>query len=131
MTLAATEHCRLCTAQMDEMITNTKKLFHHGLELGLKTWEVARDVLDWKVDDLDHFIIHQVGKAHTEKFARIAWHRPAEDLPALPQPRQHRPRRGADRPVQAGGSRQAEGGDRVALMGIGSGINCSMAELVW
>ncbi len=22
-------------------------------------------------------------------------------------------------------------GDRIALMGIGSGINCSMAELVW
>ena len=53
------------------MITDTKRLFHHGLELGLKTWELAKETLGWTVDDLDYFMIHQVGKAHTETFARI------------------------------------------------------------
>ena len=131
VTMAATEHCKLCTAQVDQMITNTKKLFHHGLELGLKTWEVAREVLGWTIDDLDQFIIHQVGKAHTEKFARTL---------AIPLSKIFRlyPNHGnigpAGVPIALSklvASGTLKEGDRIALMGIGSGINCSMAELVW
>jgi 3-oxoacyl-[acyl-carrier-protein] synthase III len=131
VTLAATQHCRLCTAQVDEMITNSKKLFHHGLELGLKTWEVAREVLDWKVDDLDHFIIHQVGKAHTEKFARSLGIDLRKIFRLYPNHGNIGPAGvpiALSKLVEAG---QLNTGDRVALMGIGSGINCSMAEVVW
>ena len=131
VTMAATQHCKLCTAQVDQMITNTKKLFHHGLELGLKTWDVAREILGWTIDDIDQFIIHQVGKAHTEKFARKL---------AIPLGKIFRlyPNHGNIGPagvpialsklVASGSLKQ---GYRIALMGIGSGINCSMAELVW
>jgi 3-oxoacyl-[acyl-carrier-protein] synthase-3 len=131
VTLAATEHCRLCTAQMDQMITDTKRLFHHGLELGLKTWDVARQALGWTIDDLDHFIIHQVGKAHTEKFARTL----GIDLRKIFRLYPHHGNIGPagvpialSKLVEAG---KVSSGDRIALMGIGSGINCSMAELVW
>ena len=131
VTMAATEHCKLCTAQADQMITNTKKLFHHGLELGLKTWEVAREVLNWKIEDIDQFVIHQVGKAHTEKFARTL---------AIPLSKIFRlyPNHGNIGPAgvpialsKLAASGKLKVGDRIALMGIGSGINCSMAELVW
>jgi 3-oxoacyl-[acyl-carrier-protein] synthase-3 len=131
VTLSATEHCRLCTAKVDRMITDTKRLFHHGLELGLKTWEHAREVMGWTVDDIDQFVIHQVGKAHTEKFARIL------DIDLRKIFRLY-PNHGNIGPagvpialsklVEAG---SLKSGDRIALMGIGSGINCSMAELIW
>ena len=131
VTLAATEHCKLCTAQVDQMITNTKKLFHHGLELGLKTWELAREVLNWRIEDLDQFIIHQVGKAHTEKFARTLGVPLSKIFQLYPDHGNIGP---AGVPIAfsklvASGTLKA--GDRIAFMGIGSGINCSMAELVW
>jgi 3-oxoacyl-[acyl-carrier-protein] synthase III len=131
VTLAATEHCRLCTAQVDQMITNTKKLFHHGLELGLKTWELAREVLNWKIEDLDQFIVHQVGKAHTEKFARTLGVPLSKIFRLYPDHGNIGP---AGVPIALSklvASGDLKPGDRIALMGIGSGINCSMVELVW
>ncbi len=131
VTLAATEHCRLCTAQVDQMITDTKKLFHHGLDLGLRTWEVARRVLGWTIQDLDHFVIHQVGKAHTEKFARTLGIDLKKIFRLYPDHGNIGPAGvpiALSKLVEAG---SLSPGDRVALMGIGSGINCTMAELVW
>jgi 3-oxoacyl-[acyl-carrier-protein] synthase-3 len=131
VTLAATEHCRLCTAQVDQMITDTKRLFHHGLELGLKTWEMARMALGWTIQDLDHFVIHQVGKAHTEKFARTLGIDLAKIFRLYPDHGNIGPAGvpiALSKLVEAG---RLRAGDRVALMGIGSGINCTMAELVW
>lgn len=131
VSLAATQYSKLCYAQVDSMVTNTKKLLRHGLELGLKTWEVATDALGWTVDGLDHFIIHQVGKSHTELFARTL----GIDLNKIFR---LYPRHGNIGPagvpivlsklVEAG---RLSPGQRVALMGIGSGINCTMAEVVW
>jgi 3-oxoacyl-[acyl-carrier-protein] synthase-3 len=131
VTMAATQHCKLCTAQVDQMITNTKKLFHHGLELGLKTWEMAREVLGWRIEDLDQFIIHQVGKAHTEKFARTLGVPLSKIFKLYPNHGNIGP---AGVPIAFSklvASNTLKEGDRIALMGIGSGINCSMAELVW
>jgi 3-oxoacyl-[acyl-carrier-protein] synthase-3 len=131
VSLSATEHCRLCTAKVDRMITDTKKLFHHGLELGLKTWELAREVMGWTVDDIDQFVIHQVGKAHTEKFARILDIDPRKIFRLYPNHGNIGPAGvpiALSKLVDAG---SLKSGDRIALMGIGSGINCSVAELVW
>ncbi|HSN54810.1 MAG TPA: 3-oxoacyl-ACP synthase III [Candidatus Sulfomarinibacteraceae bacterium] len=129
--LAATQHCRLCYAQVDNMVTNAKKLLNHGMELALKTWARARDVLAWTPDNIDHFIIHQVGKAHTERFARTLGIDLAKVFRLYPDHGNIGP---AGVPivlsklVEAG---RLHAGDRIALMGIGSGINCTMAEVVW
>lgn len=131
VTLAATQYSRLCCAQVDQMVTDTKRLFHHGLELALKTWDWARGALDWTADELDHFILHQVGKAHTETFARILGIDLAKVFRLYPRHGNIGP---AGVPIVL--SKLAESGrlatgDRIALMGIGSGINCAMAEVVW
>jgi 3-oxoacyl-[acyl-carrier-protein] synthase-3 len=131
VSLAATQYSRLCYAQVDSMFTNTKKLLRHGLELGLKTWDVASDALGWTVDTLDHFIIHQVGKSHTELFARTLGIDLAKIFRLYPDHGNIGP---AGVPivlsklVEAG---RLVPGHRIALMGIGSGINCTMAEVVW
>lgn len=131
VTRAATEYNRLCTAQVDRMLTNTQKLFHHGLELGLKTWDVAREALGWSVSNLDHFIIHQVGKAHTETFARRLGIDLTKIFRLYPDHGNIGP---AGVPIVLSRLQQLgklHHGDRIAVMGIGSGINCSMAEIRW
>ncbi|MCP4902199.1 MAG: 3-oxoacyl-ACP synthase III [bacterium] len=131
VTLAATEYSRLCYAQVDNMVTNTKKLFHHGIEVASKTWAWARDVMGWTPEELDHFIIHQVGRAHTETFARILGLDLKKIFRLYPKHGNIGP---AGVPIVL--SKLCEAGrllpgQRIALMGIGSGINCSMAEIVW
>ena len=110
---------------------NTKKLFHHGLEVATKTFAWARDVMGWTPEDLDHFILHQVGKAHTESFARILGLDLAKIFRLYPKHGNIGP---AGVPIVL--SKLCEAGrllpgQRIALMGIGSGINCTMAEIVW
>ncbi|MEE4274234.1 MAG: 3-oxoacyl-ACP synthase III [Thermoanaerobaculales bacterium] len=129
--LAATEHCRLCYGQVDGMTTNTRELLVQGLGLASKTWKRAAEEYGWTVDDFDHFVLHQVSRTHTEKFAEII---------GLDLEKVYRlyPRFGNIGPAGVPivlSKLQEEGkliaGQRVALMGIGSGLNCTMAEVVW
>jgi len=129
--LAATQHCRLCYASVDSMVTNAKKLLNHGMELALKTWSKAREALAWTPDNIDHFIIHQVGKAHTERFARTLGIDLSKIFRLYPNHGNIGP---AGVPIVLSKlieENRLAAGDRIALMGIGSGINCTMSEIVW
>jgi 3-oxoacyl-[acyl-carrier-protein] synthase-3 len=129
--LAATEHCRLCYGQVDGMVTNTRELLVAGLDLARRTWEKGRDELGWSTDHFDHFVIHQVSRSHTEKFAGILGLDLDKVFRLYPEFGNIGP---AGVPIVL--SKLAEAGklaagDRIALMGIGSGLNCTMAEVVW
>lgn len=129
--LAATEHCRLCYGQVDGMVTNTRELLVAGLDLATRTWDKASEELGWRVDGFDHFVIHQVSRAHSEKFAEILGLDPDKIYRLYPEFGNIGP---AGVPIVL--SKLAEEGrlargDRIALMGIGSGLNCTMAEVVW
>jgi 3-oxoacyl-[acyl-carrier-protein] synthase-3 len=129
--LSATQHCRLCYATVDSMVTNAKKLLNHGMELALRTWTKAREAMAWTPDNIDHFIIHQVGKAHTERFARTLGIDLAKIFRLYPNHGNIGP---AGVPIVLSKLVEAhrlKTGDRIALMGIGSGINCTMSEIVW
>jgi 3-oxoacyl-[acyl-carrier-protein] synthase-3 len=131
VTRAATQFNRLCYGQMDRMVTDTRVLLTEGLKLATKTFAAAREALGWVVDELDQFIIHQVSKAHTESLMKLL---------DLDSDKVHRiyPLLGnigpASVPIALANAvalGKVKDGDRVALLGIGSGLNCSMAEIVW
>jgi 3-oxoacyl-[acyl-carrier-protein] synthase-3 len=131
VTRAATEFNRLCYGQMDRMVTDTRVLLTEGLKLATKTFAAAREKLGWIVDELDQFIIHQVSKAHTESLMKLLGldsekvHRIYPDLGNIGP---------AAVPITLANAvavGKIKRGDRVALLGIGSGLNCSMAEIVW
>ena len=131
VTRAATEFNKLCYGQMDRMVTDTRVLLTEGLKLATKTFAAAREALGWVVDELDQFIIHQVSKAHTESLMKLL---------GLDSKKVHRiyPHLGnigpASVPIALANAvalGKVKDGDRVALLGIGSGLNCSMAEIVW
>ena len=131
VSLAATEHSHLCRGQVDGMITDGQKLLQAGLELARRTFELASKELGWSPEVLDEIAIHQVSRQHTDKLAERLGLDPSRIHAIFPELGNVGP---ASIPLvltQAAELGRLSGGDRVALMGIGSGLNCAMAEVVW
>jgi len=129
--LAATQHCRLCAGNIDHMVTRTKELLVAGMELAVRTWGKATEALGWTADTVDHFVLHQVSKVHTEQLAGVLGIDVTKIFRLYPDFGNIGP---AGVPIALSkleDSGRLERGQRVALLGIGSGINCTMAELLW
>jgi len=129
--LAATQHCGLCAGNIDQMVTRTKELLIAGLELALRTWGNAAMALGWTADTIDHFVFHQVSKVHTEQFAGLLGIDLRKVFRVYPEFGNIGP---AGVPIVLSKLQETgrlEIGHRIALMGIGSGLNCTMAEVVW
>jgi len=129
--LAATQHCRLCAGNIDHMVTKTRELLLAGMELAVRTWGKATEALGWTADTVDHFVLHQVSKVHTEQLAGILGIDLSKIFRIYPDFGNIGP---AGVPIALSkleDSGRLERGQRVALLGIRSGINCTMAELLW
>ncbi len=128
---AATEHNHLCRAQPHQMVTDSAGLLKAGVELADQTFEAARDYLDWRPDDLDLLVMHQVGSVHF----RTLLERMGLDLAKAPVTYDEFGNMGpASIPITLSKAREkgrVEHGQRIALMGIGSGLNCAMMESQW
>jgi 3-oxoacyl-[acyl-carrier-protein] synthase-3 len=128
---SATEFNTLCRGQMDQMKTDTKTLLTEGLKLALKTFNAARSALGWVASELDQFVIHQVSKVHTDSLVKLLGLDPRK-VHAIYQEMGNVGPASVPmvlaRAIELGKIRS---GDRVALLAIGSGLNCSMAEIVW
>lgn len=128
---SATEFNTLCRGQMDQMVTETKILLAEGLKLAARTFQAASIALGWVAGELDQFVIHQVGKVHTESLVKLLGLDPRKVHAIYPEMGNVGP---ASVPMvlahalELGKIRR---GDRVAVLAIGSGLNCSMAEIVW
>jgi len=129
--LAATEHNQLCRGHMHEMLTNTKALTEAGIALAIRTWKVAVAELGWTVERHQHYAQHQVSKAHAERFARAIGLDLDKVYKLYPEYGNIGPAGIAVVLSKLGKEGLVKAGERIAMMGIGSGINCSMAEVVW
>lgn len=131
VTRAATEWNTLCRGNLDRMVTDTRMLLIEGLKLAQKTFGAAKQALGWVVEEMDQFVIHQVSKAHTAAFIKAFGIDPKKVLTIFGEHGNIGP---ASVPIVLSKLREMgrlKKGDRVALLGIGSGLNCSMAEVVW
>ncbi len=128
---SATEFNKLCQGQMDRMVTDTRILLSEGLKLASRTFQAAKIAFGWVASELDQFVIHQVSKVHTDSLVKLLGLDPEKVHAIYPEMGNIGP---ASVPivlakaVELGRIRR---GDRVALLGIGSGLNCSMAEIIW
>ncbi|MGY1846392.1 MULTISPECIES: 3-oxoacyl-ACP synthase III [unclassified Blastococcus] len=125
---AGTEHHQLCTGDNDGMQTDLKGLLAAGLELSGELWADAADEFDW-ARGMDRYVIHQVSKVHTGALCD----RFGIDRARVPTTF---PTRGNLGPASvpftlAGQSDTLADGDRVLLMGIGSGLNACCLEIAW
>ncbi len=131
VSLAATQHHDLCFGNMERMVTNTTQLLHAGLDLASRTWNEAQRMLDWNTDDLSQYVIHQVSKVHTESVAQLLGFVDEKMHRLYPEYGNVGP---ANIPIILSKLREnkvIKQGDRIALIGIGSGLNCAMMEVVW
>ncbi|UKE47033.1 3-oxoacyl-ACP synthase III [Xanthomonas cerealis] len=131
VTRSATEWNTLCRGNLDRMVTDTRMLLIEGLKLAQKTFVAAMQALGWVVDELDQFVIHQVSLPHTQAFIKNFGIDPRKVMTIFGEHGNIGP---ASVPIVLSKLRdlgRLKKGDRIALMGIGSGLNCSMAEVVW
>lgn len=124
---AATEHNQLCQGDMDRMVTDTKGLLIAGLDVAEKTMNDAKEYFDWA--DMDHYILHQVSTVHCTALADKL----GLDASRIPLTFPERGNIGpAAIPITLSVHKEnIKAGDRVLIMGMGSGINAAAAEIVW
>lgn len=127
VTRAATEFHDLCVGSVDGMFTDTKALLKGGLDLVVSAWKEAADEWNWSA--MDRYITHQVSSVHTNAIVKAA----KLDRSRVPTTFGRFGNVGpASIPITLVEEQDTLGlGDRVLLMGVGSGLNTAMMELKW
>ena len=125
---AGSEHHDLCVGDNELMRTDLKGLLDAGLNLSADLWAEAAGEFDW-TSGMDRYIVHQVSKVHTQAMCD----RFSIDPALVPTTFPTRGNLGPASVPFTLADRQDSlvDGDRVLLMGIGSGLNASFAEIVW
>ena len=132
VSLSATQHSRLCYGDTNMMVTDASTLLVAGIELAGKTWQLAEKNFDnWTDDAIDLYIPHQVSMKHSHAFCSSLnlnfdkFHLNVQDFGnmgpvALPMTL-----------AMADEANRCIKGEQVALVGIGSGLNCTMMSVTW
>ena len=113
------------------MRTDSIQVLEHGVALGKRTWAALLQELGWQADEVDRVICHQVGSAHQQTILntlQIAAHKDFVTYPYLGNIGT------VSLPLTAGLAEDRdvlEQGQRVAFLGIGSGLNCLMLGWEW
>ncbi|MDY3048217.1 MAG: 3-oxoacyl-ACP synthase III [Rothia sp. (in: high G+C Gram-positive bacteria)] len=127
---AGTEHRSLCVGgdAGTGMSTDAAGLLTHGLQLVAEAWVEAHEQ-GWDWTDMRSYVTHQISTAHTEAIIKAVgidrkripltfpiWGNVA--AAALPM-------------TLAEESSNYQAGDRILCMGVGSGLNTSLMEIIW
>jgi 3-oxoacyl-[acyl-carrier-protein] synthase-3 len=113
------------------MQTDSEALLHAGIELAATTWDETRQVLGWTNDSVDKAFTHQVGRAHRNLLYQRLGLDPAIDYSTV----EFLGNTGATALPIAAAMGQENGhlktGDKVAWLGIGSGLSSVMLGFEW
>jgi acyl-CoA:acyl-CoA alkyltransferase len=137
---ANTDQCRLCQSGRDEsadaqmqplMRTDSETLMREGIAVGKLAFDDFLAELGWQRADINKTFCHQVGKAHQKLMFESLGLDPKIDYTTL----EYLGNTGSvAAPMTAAigiENSRLQKGDKVALMGIGSGINVIVLGLEW
>ncbi len=133
---ANTTHSHLCHGDQGGkettlMATNSEELLHRGVETALMTWKQFSKKPGWCGDDIDNFFCHQVGSAHAKLLfeqLELSSSKNFETLATLGNVGS------VSAPITLAMAIEQDvfkPGNKGALLGIGSGINCMMLGVEW
>jgi 3-oxoacyl-[acyl-carrier-protein] synthase III len=117
--------------QIQFMSTDSVSVLKYGVKLGLRTWDAFLREMNWTAEQIDKVICHQVGAGHQESILKTL---------GLPQEKDYTTFRflgnigTVSLPITAALADERgilQRGERVAFLGIGSGLNCLMLGLEW
>lgn len=124
---AATQHHRLCVGSLEGMTTDTRGLLDAGTELAKIAWDDAGAGDVW--GGRDHYIFHQVSEVHTNAMIDVLGIDPERVPKIFPTHGNIGP---AAVPITlASVADRLSPGESVLCMGIGSGLNAGVIELLW
>jgi acyl-CoA:acyl-CoA alkyltransferase len=121
----------ICIGTPDWMKTDAQKLLTNGVALAGRTWRLAMEQLAWSDDVMAQYLCHQVGATHLATLGKELHLNLDKAFVTYPEHGNVGP---AAIPLTLGLALEAgrvNDGDRLALMGIGSGLSCRMTEVVW
>ncbi len=141
VTRAASQHNGLCRVEADtyffdprmlpEMRTSSTLLLKNGSKLAADTWEATKQELAWTNSDVDRFFTHQVSAVQSKLFFKTLGLDKARDFSTVEYLGNVA---SVSLPItMAIGIDQGRlnTGDRVAMLGVGSGLVCLMLGLEW
>lgn len=131
VSLSDTRYCNLCIGKATEMLTDQSKLLKAGVALAQRTWGLASRTFGWTRDNVTQFICHQVGAMHHKVLFETLGLDPNRSFLTFPFLGNVGPASVPMTLAMAAERGRFRPGDRIGLMGIGSGLNCSMMEIVW
>ena len=130
---AETQHHQLCRSEglAQVMHTDSERLMRAGVAAGVENFAALIGECGWEREEIARTFCHQVGSAHRKMmlselglpidrdYATLDW-LGNTGAAALPATRSLGVEQGA-----------VEAGDKIALLGIGSGVNCLMMAVEW
>ncbi len=130
--LSDTKHSRLCLGQRDSMKSDAPGILNYGVLLAHKTWKLASRIFaNWSDDLIDLYIPHQVSVKNLQMLYKVLQISPEKHHLNFQTSGNIGP---AAVPITLAMAEE-EGRicehDHVALLGIGSGLNCSMMSITW
>jgi acyl-CoA:acyl-CoA alkyltransferase len=129
---AATQHNELCFGTSNYMRTDASALLVAGVKLASETWASAQETLPgWSDEQIALYAPHQVSARHTSALADALGLTPAKLYLNLQVLGNIGPAALPISLAQAAETGRLQPGDHVGLLGIGSGLNCSMMSVTW
>lgn len=136
----ATEHNALCRSAPDRgfaggahplMETDGEQVLNHGCELAEQTWGALQEALDWSAETPHKVFCHQVGAGYQRALFAALGLDLAKDHPTV----DYLGNIGSvSLPLSialASDEGKLQAGDKIAMLGIGSGLNCIMLGAEW
>ena len=113
------------------MNTDSETLLEAGCELAVRTWAIAKEQLGWHNDSVDRVFTHQVGVAHRDRLYDVLKLDPSLDFSTL----EFLGNVGSvSLPITMAlgiEKNMPKTGENIAMMGIGSGLNCIALGVQW
>jgi len=138
--LANTKYNDLCRGNSDKgvvggaetlMSTDSEELMVRGVETATWNWGALKGALGWTDASPDVFCAHQVGSSHRRLLFDSLGIDLAKDFPILDEWGNSGSASCPTAFSMSVESGRVSRGDKVALLGIGSGINCAMLGVEW
>ena len=111
------------------MKTDSEALLVAGISLAKETWHKFEDELGWSAQTIERVVTHQVGTAHRRALLNAVGIDPVKDHPTV----EFLGNIGSvSLPITYALAREtgfASAAHSTALLGIGSGLNCSMLAI--